>query len=297
MKCIGEYQNGNYTVKIYDDGTKIRENNLDFFESAFPENIDIKITNRCNIGCKMCHECSTPTGENADLLGLPFIDSLHSYTELAIGGGNIFENPQLIPFLLKLKKNHIIANITINQLHFEENYSLVRYLISEKLVYGVGVSLSIPSDKFVAMFKSCGQNMVLHVINGIVTQWQIERYLANHGLKILFLGYKNFGRGSEYWKTHSLDIVRNQEYIKKNMENLLSSFRVVSFDNLGIEQIQPRRFLTDKQFNEFYMGDEGQFTMYIDAVKQEFGKNSISTVRYPLSDNIDTMFMTIKKEA
>lgn len=297
MKCIGEYQNGNYTVKIYDDGTKIRENDLDFFESAFPENIDIKITNRCNIGCKMCHECSTPTGENADLLSLPFIDSLHPYTELAIGGGNIFENPQFIPFLLKLKRNHIIANITINQLHFEENYSLVRYLISEKLVYGVGVSLSIPSDKFVAMFKSCGQNMVLHVINGIITQWQIERYLANHGLKILFLGYKNFGRGSEYWKTHALDIMRNQEYIKKNMENLLSSFRVVSFDNLGIEQIQPRRFLTDKQFNEFYMGDEGQFTMYIDAVKQEFGKNSISTVRYPLLNNIDTMFMTIKKDA
>ena len=52
MKRIGEYQNGNYTVKIYEDGTKIRENDLDFFESEFPENIDIKITNRCNMGCK-----------------------------------------------------------------------------------------------------------------------------------------------------------------------------------------------------------------------------------------------------
>lgn len=297
MKCIGDYQNGNYTVKIYEDGTKIRENDLDFFESEFPENIDIKITNRCNMGCPMCHECSTPSGENADLLGLQFIDSLHPYTELAIGGGNVFENPQFIPFLLKLKERQIIANMTINQIHFEENYSLVRYLIKEKLIYGIGVSLQIPSDKFVTMLKSCGRNVVLHVINGIITQWQIERYLANRGLKILFLGYKNFGRGSEYWNTHAIDILRNQDYTRNNMKALLHSFKVVSFDNLAIEQIQPRRFLTDKQFDEFYMGDEGKFTMYIDAVKQEFAKNSISNIRYSLLDNIDTMFMTIKKEA
>ena len=25
MKLLGEYENGNYNVKIYDDGTKIRE--------------------------------------------------------------------------------------------------------------------------------------------------------------------------------------------------------------------------------------------------------------------------------
>lgn len=42
MNLIGQYKNGNYTVSIYDDGTKIRENDLDFFEPAFPESMDIK---------------------------------------------------------------------------------------------------------------------------------------------------------------------------------------------------------------------------------------------------------------
>ena len=41
MKRIGKYQNGNYTVEIYNDGTKIRENDLlvMFFESSIRENI------------------------------------------------------------------------------------------------------------------------------------------------------------------------------------------------------------------------------------------------------------------
>lgn len=34
MSILGEYVNGNYHVRIYSDGTKIRENDLDFFEPA-----------------------------------------------------------------------------------------------------------------------------------------------------------------------------------------------------------------------------------------------------------------------
>ena len=41
------YQNGNYTVSIdLNTGTKIRENDLDFFDASFPESMDIKITHR-----------------------------------------------------------------------------------------------------------------------------------------------------------------------------------------------------------------------------------------------------------
>ena len=37
MSILGEYTNGNYRVRIYSDGTKVRENDLDFFEPEFPE--------------------------------------------------------------------------------------------------------------------------------------------------------------------------------------------------------------------------------------------------------------------
>lgn len=49
------YQNGNYTVTIdTKTGTKIRENNCNFFRADFPESMDIKICNKCDMGCPMC---------------------------------------------------------------------------------------------------------------------------------------------------------------------------------------------------------------------------------------------------
>lgn len=34
MNILGKYKNGNYTVTIFDDGTKVRSNNLDFFTQS-----------------------------------------------------------------------------------------------------------------------------------------------------------------------------------------------------------------------------------------------------------------------
>ncbi len=44
------------------------------------------------------------------------------------------------------------------------------------------------------------------------------------------------------------------------------------------------------------MGDDGNYTFYIDLVKGEFAKNSVSDERYPLLDNIDDMFKRIQNE-
>lgn len=41
MKLIGRYKNGNYTVSIFDDGTKIRQNNLDTLEPDTIESMDL----------------------------------------------------------------------------------------------------------------------------------------------------------------------------------------------------------------------------------------------------------------
>ena len=50
-----KYKNGNYFVTIdLDTGTKVRSNDLDFFEPEYPESMDVKITNCCDMGCKFC---------------------------------------------------------------------------------------------------------------------------------------------------------------------------------------------------------------------------------------------------
>ena len=54
---------------------------------------------------------------------------------------------------------------------------------------------------------------------------------------------------------------------------------ILSFDNLAIEQLNIKRLFTDQGWNDFYMGDDFSFTMYIDAVKQEYAQTSRSKKR------------------
>ena len=53
--------------------------------------------------------------------------------------------------------------------------------------------------------------------------------------------------------------------------------------------------MSDKEWEEFYMGDDGGFTFYIDLVAGTFSKNSLSMDRYEIGDkNIDEMFNQIR---
>ena len=78
---------------------------------------------------------------------------------------------------------------------------------------------------------------------------------------------------------------------------MLSCFDIVSFDNLALEQLNVKRLLSSEEWNNFYMGDDGKFTFYIDLVKGEFAKNSLSQERFPIEDkSIDEMFNIIKNK-
>ena len=291
MNLLGEYQNGNYKVSIYDDGTKIRETEDNQFISAFPECMDIKITDYCDMGCPYCHENSTKQGKHGDILHAKFIDSLHPYTELAIGGGNPLSHPDFIPFLEKLKEKNIIANVTVNQKHFLDNNPMLRNLIDEGLIKGLGVSFTHYNDGlFLALhyFPSA----VLHIINGVVNLDELK-LLYGEGFKVLILGYKQFRRGKDFY---SEEVENNKKIIYKELPNIIKNFKVVSFDNLAIDQLNVKRLMSKEKWNEFYMGDDGQFTMYIDMVNQKFARCSISTKRYDIMDNVEDMFKIVKAE-
>ena len=296
MNILGRYQNGNYTVTILKDGTKIRYNTLDFFTPEKPESMDVKITNCCDMGCPMCHEDSKPNGKHGDILNVPFFDTLNPYTEIAIGGGNPLSHPDLIPFLEQLKSKKLIPSMTVNQVHFMKNLGLIEELANKKLIYGIGVSLNSVNDEFIEVIRKF-PNAVVHVINGIVHPTQLEE-LANKGLKILILGYKEFRRGNVMYANMGSVI----EEMKSSLYNILPTmindnwFDVVSFDNLAIKQLNPKRLMSDEQWNQFYLGDDGKFSMYIDLVNQEFAKSSVSTERYPITEDIRDMFNKIKGE-
>lgn len=296
MSHWAHYRNGNYNVHInLDNGTKIRENDLDFFAPEYPESMDIKITNMCNMGCKFCHENSTPDGLHGDIMNLEFINTLHPYTELAIGGGNPLEHPDLEAFLRKCKELKLIPSMTVHQRHFMENLPLLRMLRDNRLIYGLGVSVTVPTPELIEELTKF-PNAVIHVIAGVVTREVLEQ-LSGKNLKILLLGYKDFRRGADMHKSlgkavdDKIDLLYHLLPVMKEGK----WFNTISFDNLAIKQLTPARLLTPEQYEQFYMGDDGDFTLYVDCVNREFGQSSTATERFPLCSDIKEIFQTIKE--
>ena len=296
MELLGIYKNGNFATKIFSDGTKIRETEDDEFKAAFAENMDIKISNYCDMGCKFCHEGSTRNGKHGDILNEKFIDTLHPYQEVALGGGDATSHPDLIPFLQKLKDKKVIVNMTVNQKHFEQKQDLIKRLVDEKLIYGIGVSLVNPTDEFISLVKQYS-NAVIHVINGVLRPSDIET-LADNDLKMLILGYKHLRRGNEWYSEDHENIVTKQTWLKKNLADIINHFKVVSFDNLAIEQLNVQRLMSKEEWDEFYMGDDGTMTYYIDMVERKFARSSTADFdkRYDLLNSVDDMFQKIVSE-
>lgn len=292
MSIIGRYKNGNYEVTLLSDGTKIRENDLDFFEPAFAENYDVKITDCCDGGCAYCYEGCTPNGKHGNILNAKFLDTLHPYTELAINGNDL-SHPDLIPFMYKMKEKKIILNMTVNQVHFERKFNLIKEWIDEGLIYGLGISLREPTYEFVQMVKQI-PNTVIHSINGVLSPDDYE-VLKDNDLKLLILGYKHLRRGIDYYELHEDNVHELQNWLYDNLKEMLNHFKVVSFDNLAIEQLDVKRLLNSEQWAEFYMGDDGNYTFYIDMVDGMFAKNSLSMERWPIMDNIDDMFRRVRE--
>lgn len=296
-KKIGSYVNGNYTTTIYNDGTRIRETEEDEFIPAFAENCDIKITDCCNMGCSFCHEGSTPQGKHGDILNPKFLKTFHPYQELALGGGSVFEHPDFIPFLENLKKQKVIANITVHQVHFMQNLELIKKLQEEKLIYGVGVSVSAPTEELIKALKSVS-NTVCHVINGIWNE-RVAEMMADKNLKVLILGYKELRRGNEYIADHNEIVANSKKWLYDNLGSLFKKFRLISFDNLAIEQLCVKRLLSDEEWESFYQGDDGTSTFYIDAIEQKFAQSSTAPFekRYDIGElGIDEMFKIITDE-
>ena len=287
MKILGKVHNGNYDILMCEDGTKIRRTEGDSFIPEKPESLDLKCPNRCPMGCKCCHEDSKRDGKHGDIMNLKFIDTLLPYTELAIGGGNPLEHPDLIPFLKKCKEKKLICNITVNQMHFMSNQDLIKKLVDEKLIWGLGVSLVSITPEFLFLVKQY-PNAVIHLINGIHSVDEIKK-LYDQDLKILFLGYKEFRRGKAFYdKTVEYEKERTDVFLPEIIEH----FKVVSFDNLALDQLHVKSLLTPAQWDQFFLGADGQHTMYVDAVARTFSKSSITPIeeRQPLLDDIKPMF-------
>lgn len=291
MKTIANYQNGNTHVELFDDGTLIRtipDNEKVVVD--FPSSMDIKITNWCDANCSFCHEKSTISGQHGDLEKLKSVlKDLPPGCETAIGGGNPLSHPNIYDFLVWVKQKGIITNITINQKHVKSDFDMIKKLIEEDLVKGIGISYTssvyLPD---IAEVMKLTDNLVFHIIMGVNKLDDINQLMnfcdkQNKKCKILVLGYKEYGFGLNYYlKNKKIEDVKYSWYT--GLANFFNKDLVLSFDNLALKQLDLKRFFTEESWNSFFMGDDGVYTMYIDAVSQTFAKSSTSNNRKSFDD-------------
>ena len=303
MNLLHSYDNGNCHVELYDDGTKIRT-----FEGSpqpvYPECIDVKITDYCDAKCAYCHEKSTVDGMHCDKNSFfDFVGKLTPGTELAIGGGNPLAHPDIKEFLVFMRDRGIVANMTINQLHLRRQRQIIDEFLDEKLINGVGVSYSSKSYlKDVESLLKKTDNVVVHLIAGVN---DVSDFYDIHNVcssldavtKVLVLGYKHFGFGAKFYQEHSLVEEQIYDWHVNIGKMIRSDDSIVSFDNLAIDQMKIRRFIKDDLWNELYMGDDFQFTMYVDVVKKQYAKSSTSVERVNFSEmSLIDFFQSDKKK-
>lgn len=303
MKLLNKYLNGNVTVTLFDNGTKIQE--WDDNEGAhpdYPNSMDIKITDYCDAGCKWCHEKSTINGKHADLeYLLEIIQDLPKGTELAIGGGNPLDHPGLVPFLKTCKSLGLVPNLTVNFKHIGKSYKgtfkykyidLINKLLYENLIYGLGLSIDDYFD-YPTINQLCKlDNIVYHVIAGVNDLSILNKIKESPVKKCLILGYKDYGRGEQY---RSQEVTDNLQNWADNLGQYIKKIHL-SFDNLALKQLNIKQYLTDDEWSRFYCGTDGVFTMYIDAVEQKYAMSSTNPNKYNLVGNIKDIFANINSQ-
>lgn len=285
MKKIGEYKNGNYITKIYDDGTRIRQTECNQFIPSFPESIDLNISSLCSNNCYFCYADNSRDGLYADLTQ-DYLYTMKPYTEIAINLNSDFsEQPYFFEFLERQKERNVIVNGTINIEDFKTNYDKLKSLQENGLLHGIGISLgSTAIDSEDLLFLNSLPNTVFHVVNKVVDLLTLLNLLKNPSLKILVLGYKAQGRGRDINPIVYAGVPLGQ-YVKE----MLDTFDIVSFDNLALEQLKPQDYISKEQYDLCYQGDDGAFSFYIDAVKNTFAVSSSTDVTYPIDTKKDIL--------
>lgn len=273
-----KYRNGNASVWLdLQDGTRIIEYpDNEPLTLQTPLNIDIRVSTQCPYGynvetqkstCEFCHESALVNGQECDYSVLQQVltdAKLPRGTEIALGVNEVTDD--LIQFVKNLWKLGLIVNITMNERYILQ-YGDTRLKEMMPYVYGLGISyrslqgcLSLPD--WIAEYP----HTVIHVINGI-DDFDDVKELSVKYRKLLILGEKDFGfnRGKV-----NLDTLEHKQW-KSNIMQLTKIFDIVSFDNLGLQQLEIRGKITDEEYKSFY---QGEHSMYINAVEQYFAPSS-----------------------
>lgn len=263
------YKNGNAVVSLMSDGTRVITSPDDEFKFDFAMSVDMKITDNCANGCPFCHEQSTPQGKHGSI-DYKFLETIPFGVEVALGGGNVLNHPQFEELLKKLRNQGAVANTTLHMKDWIDNAKYIHDLQVQGYLNGVGISFDRKSFEDIWGLEEYWNDMnVFHFIAGVHRLSDYFDVLDYCDAKALILGYKSFGRGANLSKPE-----KQIQQLAGILPVFKKLFKVISFDNLAIEQLGVKDIVSEEEWDKIYQGDEATMSYYIDLVEGKFGQNS-----------------------
>lgn len=293
---LASYQNGNIKTVLLKDGTKIHFMPDDKpAEPEFAESMDITITYKCDGLCPYCYQ-DAKNAAHPDLHQYEsLLRSIHPGTEAAIGGNDL-THPDLPWFLNLLKEIGVVANITVNERHFLAHKDLLKDWTDRELIHGLGVSLYPGYTYHNQMINALDDfpNAIVHTVAGIA---KAKTYYNLRGVhKVLILGYKQLGRGKDYYCSNKDAIERNIKDITAHLDDISKIIPTVCFDNLAIRQLDLTHLADPKQWESHYMGDDGLFSFYLNLADGTYARSSLDPEQKIDEPTVDGLFEHVRKK-
>lgn len=294
MKNIEDVKNGNYYVlygEMFSRKEKMRlqVDSIPDLIPEYPELVDIKITNACEHNCPFCYMASTPNGKHAEEKDIyNIVKKFKNKTEFAIGGGNVLLHPNFDKIVRYIHKQNHIANITIRYndvLTINSNENIKNAI--NKYVSGIGISVQKSGDvdvakDFINEMLDLGKHISLHMIPEItgvdesssildklstINQKRHKKYdyiscIEQNNCRVLFLGLKQSGRAK---------LIKHNLLTATDL-NTLQEKANYTF-NVDTSFVNTYKMWFNEQYhggeNYFLTKHEGEFSMFIDAVKMQ----------------------------
>jgi len=129
---------------------------------------------------------------------------------------------------------------------------------------------------------------------GITSPEEIEK-ITQVNKKVLLLGYKYKGRGVAYKRAFKKQVDLNRAKWYSYLPMLLEKY-TIGFDTLAVDQLKPERLFLNapELYQERFMGADGTFSMYLDAVEEKYAVSSSHFQRHEYLPTLHECFQHVR---
>ena len=244
--------------------------------STFPTLVDLKITDYCEHNCYHCYMGSSKEGLHSNEV-ISYIEGLKDVGvgTVAIGGGNPLLHPN-IKDIVEYASSRMVTCITCNTVKTEKEFDTLKDVMRFADSVAVTCNSGWEVANTIAPFKAIKN--IYHTKSKIYLQGILEMFSEN-GFKdyleaakavgiinITLLGYKPVGRASN----------REKDDVTYDWIEIAKKYNI----HLGIDADIAKRYksLIDKHgIDKKYITEEGNRSMFVDAVTQKAYKDSYSS--------------------